>query len=113
MHLTKLVFAVLPALALADTSAVTSAAPTSTTTCTSTTTLVKTITLSRAHTVTSTWGHNSTTYMPTGGMTSFTPPPATTAPAPTTKGPQNAAGALDATKIAFAGVAGMLVVALM
>lgn len=110
MQLTKILFAVLPALALADTSA----EPKTTTTCTNTKTLVKTITLSHAkHTVTSTWGTNSTTYMPTGGMTSFTPPPATTAPAPTTKGPDNAAGALDATKIAFAGVAGMLVVALM
>lgn len=111
MQLIKLVVAALPALALADTSA----APTTTYTYTNTMTMVKTITLAQVHTVTSTWDTNSTstTFAPTGGMTSFTPPAATTAPAPATKGPDNAAGVLDATKVAFAGVAGMLVVALM
>ncbi|EFY91759.1 hypothetical protein MAC_02044 [Metarhizium acridum CQMa 102] len=108
MHLIKLVVAALPALALADTSA----APT-TYTYTNTMTLVKTITLAQVHTVTSTWAANSTTYAPTGGMTSFTPPAATTTPAPASKGPENAAGVLEATKIALAGVAGMFVVALM
>ncbi|GAB0138838.1 hypothetical protein EsDP_00007060 [Epichloe bromicola] len=123
MQLTTLILAVLPALAFADTSSAIGSAPATgnvTSMFTITTKLVKTVTLSRAHTVvtsvTSTWSHNSTTYMPTGGMTSvFTSPAVTTAPGPepTIKGPVNAAGALDATKVALAGVVGMLAVVLM
>lgn len=126
MQLTTLILAVLPAMALADTSSATGPAPaTGTVTSIFTTKLVKTVTLSHAHTVVtsvaSTWSHNSTTYMPTnhmptGGMTSvFTSPAVTTAPGPepTIKGPVNAASALDATKVALAGVAGMLAVVLM
>ncbi|KAK2595204.1 hypothetical protein QQS21_007057 [Conoideocrella luteorostrata] len=121
MQLTKFVLAILPALALADTSSASasaSSAPATTTTCTSTMKLVKTVTLSQAHTVTSTLAQNTTSFMPTGGMTSVsTPPVVTTAPAPvpvpSTKGPDNAAGTLDATRVALAGVAGMIVVAMM
>lgn len=121
MQLTTLILAVLPALALADTSSATGSAPaTGDVTSIFTIKLVKTVTLSRAHTVVtsvaSTWSHNSTTYMPTGGMTSvFTSPAVTTAPGPepTIKDPVNAAGALDATKVALAGVVGMLAAVLM
>lgn len=120
MHLIKFVVAALPALALADTSA----APTTLTTiCTATTKLVKTVTLSRACTVTSTYGYNtSAAYFPTGSLKSiYTAPALTTVkgtpiPVPTTnptRGPANAAGALDAAKIAFAGIAGMAIVAMM
>ncbi|KAK5991217.1 hypothetical protein PT974_09495 [Cladobotryum mycophilum] len=104
MHFSKIVFAVLPALALAQAEADT----TSTTTCTSTTIMTKTVTLARVHTVTA--GHNATS---TGGYI-----PSSTAFHPTavpthTKGPENAGSALDAGKVALAGFAGMLVVAMM
>jgi hypothetical protein len=113
--------AALPALALAQ----------STTTETSTTVLTKTVTLAKLHTVTSVVSsHNATTtaaatttpsshhlvgtavsstaFKPTGGVSS------TGAPIPSaTKGPQNAGVALEASKVALAGVAGMIMVALM
>lgn len=68
------------------------------------------MTLSRVHTVTSI-AHNTTSWMPTGSMskTSVMHPP-TTLPTDT---PENAGAALDAGKLAFAGVAGMIVVALL
>ncbi|KAG6017357.1 hypothetical protein E4U54_007485 [Claviceps lovelessii] len=139
MHFTALLVAILPALALADT----------TTTCTSTVKKVKTVILSHVHPATSTLAHNTTTttmssttatisstlsmsrnitisstgrsnstsYMPTGGMTStFTPPGTTTGPVvvPTpSQVPDNAAGALDATNVALAGLVGILAVAMM
>jgi hypothetical protein len=116
MLLFKVALTLLPALALAETSdagATAHGTTSCTTTLTSTATLTKTITLSRV-TVTSTWGTNSTSYMPTGATTSFIPTSATPTVVPaTTSGLLNAAGALDATRVAFAGVAGMLVVALM
>ncbi|KAG5983615.1 hypothetical protein E4U55_007715 [Claviceps digitariae] len=139
MHFTALVLAVLPALALADANP----APAST----SCTKLVKTVMLSHAHSHTSslaptttttttpmmttssiissangtvTMSRNTTSCMPTGGMTSimtstFTLPDATgPAHVPTnSKGPDNAAGALDATNVAFAGIVGMLAIAMM
>ncbi|OAA47118.1 hypothetical protein NOR_02754 [Metarhizium rileyi] len=114
MQPSKIILAALPALALAESSGASN--PTATVTMTDTTTVVKTITLSRAHTASSSWSANSTmtTFKPTGGISSFTTPAVvTTAPVPTTKGPENAAGFLDATNVAFAGVAGMIVMALM
>ncbi|KAK1244472.1 hypothetical protein MKX07_003271 [Trichoderma sp. CBMAI-0711] len=112
--------AALPALALAQ----------STTTETSTTVLTKTVTLKKVHTVTSvssslnaTTTHAATisshSLVGTGVTTTYyqpTAPPSTGAPvasATTTKGPQNAGVALEASKVALAGVAGMIVVALM
>lgn len=123
MRLSSVVLAVLPALAMADSASSSAAASvtassavsmtTITTTCTDS--ITKTITLSRVHTTVSMLGVNSTAVIqPTGGIThpapSTTP---TTLPAGPSKGPSNAAGALDAGKVAFAGVAGMLVAALL
>ncbi|KAJ6446851.1 DHHC zinc finger membrane protein [Purpureocillium lavendulum] len=111
MQLSGLVLAALPAVVLAQ-SATTSAGA-STTTLTSTTVLTKTLTLSKIHTVTAS---NTTTSATAVGTTSyFTSPtvvPTTGAPKPSVK-PDNAAGALDATRVAMAGVVGMLAVALM
>jgi hypothetical protein len=114
MHFTRFLLAALPALVMATEDE----APT--TTCTSTTTLTKTLTLSQVHTVTASYGHNTTTsYMPTIGTTSYftSPTPSTTgssddesepteAPEP---GPDNAGAALDAGKMAWAGLAGIIV----
>ncbi|KAJ3482361.1 hypothetical protein NLG97_g7590 [Lecanicillium saksenae] len=119
MRLSTVVLAVLPAFAMADS---VSSAPsmttvtdhsktTITTTCTDTAFLTKTVTLSRVHTTVSTL--NSTAVIqPTGGITHPASTP-TTLPSPSNKGPSNAAGALDAGKVAFAGVAGMVVAALL
>ncbi|KZZ98934.1 hypothetical protein AAL_02485 [Moelleriella libera RCEF 2490] len=117
MQLSIVALATLPALALAtNTNPVTTAtvSPTvTTTTCFSTLRVVKTITLSVG---TSTWALNTTSYVPTGtiGTTSlFTPTAYTTAPsAPiitATGVPVNSGSALDVTKVAFAGLAGMIV----
>ncbi|KAH0491805.1 hypothetical protein TgHK011_003213 [Trichoderma gracile] len=111
--------AALPALALAQ----------STTTETSTTVLTKTVTLQKVHTVTSVSSSVNATathvasishhLVGTGVTTTYyqpTAPPSTGAPvasATATKGPQNAGVALEASKVALAGVAGMIVVALM
>lgn len=111
--------AALPALALSQ----------STTTQTSTTVLTKTVTLARLHTVTVASSHNATTtaasstYQPVGtavstgvGSTAFKPTvvPSTGAPvASTTSGPHSAGVALEASKIALVGVAGMMLFAMM
>ncbi|KAM0521739.1 hypothetical protein ACHAPE_002299 [Trichoderma viride] len=112
--------AALPALALSQ----------STTTQTSTTVLTKTVTLARLHTVTAiASSHNATTtaasatYQSTGtavstsvGSTAFKPTvvPSTGAPvASTTSGPHSAGVALEASKIALVGVAGMMLFAMM
>ncbi|TFB01257.1 hypothetical protein CCMA1212_006849 [Trichoderma ghanense] len=122
MKFSLFAIAALPALALAQ----------STTTETSTTVLTKTVTLKKLHTVTSissslnaTTTHAAATassnhhLIGTGVTTTYyqpTAPPSTGAPvasATATKGPQNAGVALEASKVALAGVAGMIVVALM
>ena len=125
MHLTKLVIAALPALALADTTS----APTTTATVMATSTFTKTITLSHMTNVTSTstWaGSNSTTsyvLTGTGSMTTMWTAPAQTSEAPVvssgggappapTKGPQSAGASVQAPKFALAGVAGLLVAAM-
>lgn len=122
MHFSKLILAILPALALASDE--------DTTTKTKTATLTKTYTLSEVHTVTSTWtgeptaaAANSTTPISTPaystpgttGITSFTSAASTAADqsAPTTVSKEGAGSALDAGKVVLAGVAGMVVVALM
>ncbi|CEJ86242.1 hypothetical protein VHEMI04050 [[Torrubiella] hemipterigena] len=105
MRFTSFVLAALPALALADGSVTSSAPTTITTTCTLTDKVTKTMTLSKV-TVTSI-ASNSTS--------SWVPIPTSSAPAivnPPTPG-KNAAGALDASKVAFAGVAGMVAIALL
>ncbi|KAK1242680.1 hypothetical protein MKX08_005492 [Trichoderma sp. CBMAI-0020] len=115
--------AALPALALSQ----------STTTQTSTTVLTKTVTLARLHTVTAVASsHNATTtaasatsapYQSIGtavstgvGSTAFKPTvvPSTGAPiASATKGPHSAGVALEASKVALVGVAGMMLFAMM
>ncbi|PTB64771.1 hypothetical protein BBK36DRAFT_1160937 [Trichoderma citrinoviride] len=124
MKFSLFAIAALPALALAQ----------STTTETSTTVLTKTVTLKKVHTVTSiSSSHNATTthaaattsshhhlvgtavssatyFQPTGVVSSTGAPVAS---ATATKGPQNAGVALEASKVALAGVAGMIMVALM
>ncbi|KAL6901624.1 hypothetical protein GGI43DRAFT_362676 [Trichoderma evansii] len=114
--------AALPALAFAQ----------STTTETSTTILTKTVTLARLHTVTAVASHNATTtaasstaasYQSIGtavstavGSTAFKPStvPSTGAPiASATKGPHSAGVALEASKVALVGVAGMMIFAMM
>ncbi|KAH6605212.1 hypothetical protein Trco_006919 [Trichoderma cornu-damae] len=112
--------AALPALAFAQ----------STITETSTTVLTKTVTLANIHTVTSTiTSNNATTAAATAAASSdyysvgtavsstgFKPTVVHTTGAPitsATKGPQNAGVALEASKVALAGVAGMIIVALM
>ncbi|GFP57368.1 hypothetical protein ACSS6W_010352 [Trichoderma asperelloides] len=109
--------AALPALAFAQ----------STTTETSTTVLTKTVTLARLHTVTAVASHNATTtsasYQSIGtavstgvGSTAFKPTsvPSTGAPiASATKGPHSAGVALEASKVALVGVAGMMIFAMM
>ncbi|KAH6981076.1 hypothetical protein BKA56DRAFT_616887 [Ilyonectria sp. MPI-CAGE-AT-0026] len=125
MHFSKLILAILPALALASDEG--------TTTQTKTATLTKTYTLSEVHTVTSTWtgeptaaAANSTTPISTPaystpgstgstGITSFSSAASTAADAstPTTVSKEGAGSALDAGKVVLAGVAGMVVVALM
>lgn len=90
MQLKTLALALLPALALADT----------TSTVTSTTTLTQTITLQRV--VATAYATSNSTTVPTGAIPS------------TTGGPlKGAAGTLNAAQYALAGVAGMVVVALM
>ncbi|KAL6882996.1 hypothetical protein HDV57DRAFT_517016 [Trichoderma longibrachiatum] len=121
MKFSLFAIAALPALAFAQ----------STTTETATTVLTKTVTLKKLHTVTSVASSslNATTthaatisshhLVGTGVTTTYyqpTAPPSTGAPvasATATKGPQNAGVALEASKVALAGVAGMIVVALM
>ncbi|OAA60678.1 hypothetical protein ISF_05717 [Cordyceps fumosorosea ARSEF 2679] len=122
MRLSTILLAVLPAIAAAQSDAspsLTTVTSTSKTTITTTTTdtahLTKTVTLSRVHTVVSI---NSTgVILPTGGTVTL---PSSTAPASTaapttlpTKGPSNAGVALDAGRVALAGVAGMVVAALL
>ncbi|KAM0264126.1 hypothetical protein ACHAQJ_000871 [Trichoderma viride] len=115
--------AALPALALTQ----------STTTETSTTVLTKTVTLAKLHTVTSVVSsHNATTTAATTTSSSYhsvgtavsagvsstafkpTVVPSSGAPiASATKGPHSAGVALEASKIALAGVAGMIIFTLM
>ncbi|RFU72908.1 hypothetical protein TARUN_9352 [Trichoderma arundinaceum] len=121
MKFSMFAVAALPALAFAQ----------STTTETSTTILTKTVTLAKLHTVTSVTSsaHNATTTAAAttissshhvvgtaASSTGFKPTvvPTTGAPIPSaTKGPQNAGVALEASKVALAGVVGMIVVAFM
>ncbi|OAA35211.1 hypothetical protein BBO_08813 [Beauveria brongniartii RCEF 3172] len=124
MRLSTLLFAVLPALAAADDA--NSAAPSVTTiteTSTGTIHFTKTITLARVHMVVSTLNSTSSAAIqPTGGITHPSSIAATTtttttaaggATAVPTKGPSNAGAALDAGKVVFAGVAGMVIAALL
>ncbi|KAM3497677.1 hypothetical protein MY10362_008979 [Beauveria mimosiformis] len=124
MRLSTLLFAVLPALAAADDA--TSAAPSVTTiteTSTGTIHFTKTITLARVHMVVSTLNSTSSAAIqPTGGIThpssiaATTTATTTAAGSPTavpTKGLSNAGAALDAGKVVFAGVAGMVIAALL
>ncbi|KAG5926768.1 hypothetical protein E4U42_002962 [Claviceps africana] len=135
MHFTALVLAILPALSLADSDAgnakriktvklslvhphTSTVAPVTTTTSPMTSTSTGISNSTSISISTSTRSCNTTMYMPTGtgGMTSVTSSvPDTTTPAvvPTHSGPGNAAGALDATNIAFAGLVGMLAAAMM
>ena len=117
MLFSKLLFAVLPALALAQ-----EEDGKSTTTCTSSTTITKTMSLSEVHTVTAT--HNNTTTSastPTSVGTSSHFTSATVIPTSTDGGEEpptvtedpNAAPALDATRVVLAGVLGVAAVALM
>lgn len=116
MQFSKILFAILPALALAEDGQ-------STTTCTSSTTITKTMTLSEVHTVTSTLAHNTTTSAyttpsvgTTSHFTSATVVPTTTGgeeQPPTVTDDPNAAPALDATRVVLAGVLGMAAVAMM
>lgn len=114
MRLSTILLAALPALAVADEHSSSAAAPsvtsgTVTTTCTSSYMVTKTLTLSRIHTSVA---HNTTTWMPTGSMTMTSTQDAPTT-LPTDKGPDSAGVALDAGKVVFAGVAGMIAVALL
>ncbi|KAK8140991.1 hypothetical protein G3M48_001105 [Beauveria asiatica] len=126
MRLSTLLFAVLPALAAADDA--NSAAPSVTTiteTSTGTIHLTKTITLARVHMVVSTLNSTSSAAIqPTGGITHPSSIAATTTTTTTTaaaggstavptKGPSNAGAALDAGKVVFAGVAAMVIAALL
>ncbi|KAM3525055.1 hypothetical protein NHJ13051_004195 [Beauveria bassiana] len=126
MRLSTLLFAVLPALAAADDA--NSAAPSVTTiteTRTGTIHFTKTVTLARVHMVVSTLNSTSSAAIqPTGGITHPSSIAATTtttttaaaAGSPTavaTKGSTNAGAALDAGKVVFAGVAGMVIAALL
>ncbi|KAM3557809.1 hypothetical protein MY1884_004318 [Beauveria asiatica] len=124
MRLSTLLFAVLPALAAADDA--NSAAPSVTTiteTSTGTIHLTKTVTLARVHMVVSTLNSTSSAAVqPTGGIAHPSSIAATTTPTTTaaggstavpTKGPSNAGAALDAGKVVFAGVAGMVIAALL
>ncbi|KAL7800049.1 hypothetical protein V8C37DRAFT_398291 [Trichoderma ceciliae] len=118
MKFSMFAVAALPALAFSQ----------STTTETSTTVLTKTVTLAKVHTVTSvTSTHNATTaaattwssYQSVGtavSSTAFKPTVVPTTGAPitsATSGPHNAGVALEAGRVALAGVAGMIIVALM
>lgn len=112
MQLSKIFFAVLPALVLAEDGA-------STTTCTATTTLTKTMTLSKVQTFTAS-PNSTTTHSSTVGTTSYFTSPIVTAttssgeePPAVTDGPDNAGSALDATRVVVAGALGMVAVALM
>ncbi|KAF1733153.1 hypothetical protein CRV24_007052 [Beauveria bassiana] len=125
MRLSTLLFAVLPALAAADDA--NSAAPSVTTiteTRTGTIHFTKTVTLARVHMVVSTLNSTSSAVIqPTGGITHPSSIAATTttttaaaAGSPTavaTKGSTNAGATLDAGKVVFAGVAGMVIAALL
>ncbi|KAM3507114.1 hypothetical protein MY11210_007270 [Beauveria gryllotalpidicola] len=126
MRLSTLLFVVLPALAAADDA--NAAAPSLTTiteTSTGTIHLTKTVTLARVHMVVSTLNSTSSVAIqPTGGITHPSSIAATTTTATATatvasptalpsKGSVNAGAALDAGKVVFAGVAGMLVAALL
>ena len=104
MQLSSLLFAVLPALALAQEA--------STTTYTSTTKLTKTVTLSRVHTVTAYHQNTTTSHMSVGTASRYTALPTTTGPSPSHV-TGNAGSALDASNVAMAGIAGMIVVAMM
>ncbi|KAH7161332.1 hypothetical protein EDB81DRAFT_342213 [Dactylonectria macrodidyma] len=124
MHFSKLVLAILPALALASDEG--------TTTQTKTATLTKTYTLSEVHTVTSTWtgeptaaAANSTTWYSTPAastpgtsdvtsITSFASAASTAAEsAPATITTEGAGSTLNAGNVVLAGFVGMVVVALM
>jgi hypothetical protein len=113
MRLSTIVFAILPALALAQEEGDT----TSTTTLIATTTLTKTYTLSEMHTIIHTPGHNSTaTYTP-GTSTTQTEATSTSdsesGPEPTVVDEDNAGIALDAGRFLLVGMAGVAAVALM
>ncbi|TQW00645.1 hypothetical protein IF1G_00576 [Cordyceps javanica] len=135
MRLSTALLSILPALAAAQESSaggapepsLTTVTGTSVTTLTTTTTdtthLTKTITLSRVATILSTI-NGTERVLGTGTITPALPsaslPVATTssasgpgASAVPSKGPANAGAALDAGKVALAGVAGMLVAALL
>lgn len=111
MQISKILFAVLPALALAEDGR-------STTTCTATTTLTKTMTLSQVHTVISSQ-YNTTTPVATttAADTSFSSAPVVTTTAVDEKPPvvtdkPGAGSALDASRVVLAGALGMVVVAM-
>lgn len=116
MHLASLLVAALPALALAQEAP---PAVSSTVTQTSVTTMTKTVVLSRLSTVTSTAEANVTSFgsigttsysvMPTGAAS-----PSTAFPSPPPGGPTvNAAGSLDANRVALAGLAAILAAAML
>jgi hypothetical protein len=110
MHLPTIATALLlPVLAAADSL--------SSTTATMTSTMTQTVTLMRAHTVTSTLAYNSTTsYMPTGGSgttTSFVAPTTTGPSASVSPISKNAGSTLGAAHVVIAGIAGVVVVAMM
>lgn len=113
MRLSTIVFAVLPALALAQEDA----ADTSTTTMIATTTLTKTYTLSEIHTIIHTPSHNSSaTYTPTASYTMTDTEASSTSGSdsePTTVDEDDAASLLGAGRALLAGMVGMTVVALM
>lgn len=112
MRFSSLALALLPAVALADNAA-------STTTQTSTKVLTKTYFLSQVHTVTSVFNNATSTYMTTAVSTAETTETtdvavvtSSAAPSPTVVD-KSAGSALEAGKLAVAGVAGMVIVALM
>jgi carbohydrate-binding DOMON domain-containing protein len=110
MRLSTIVFAILPALALAQEEG----EATSTTTLIATTTLTKTYTLSEIHTVIHTPGHNSTaTHTPNTSTQIETTSTSEPESEPTTVDEDNAGSALDAGRMLLAGVAGIAVVALL
>jgi hypothetical protein len=112
MQLSNILLAVLPALALAQSTTTTTMTATQQVTATHTQTLTKTMTLSRCSNYTST--QNSTTlHKPTAVTTLFSSLPATTTTSvahPTSTG---AGSVLEAGRIAAAGVAGLVAVALL
>lgn len=107
---TFLAFA-LPAFAMAqETDA---AEATTTTTMTSTTTLTQTVTLTNVHT-TSVYGNGTTAVRPTASATKSSDDSSSSAePTEEAEDEGNSAAGLDAARVALAGFAGMVIVALM